>query len=224
MKKFLLSLLLILAPALAAAPATVPANPLERDLGHGLAYFRVHTLPADLPAATAPRGAVVLDLRYTRTESGATAALGDWLKSHGSTATPVFVLLNADTAPAVLAYFTSHDPVAGIVTIGGATSGYTPDITLKIHPSAERAAYDALEHGTPVESLLLDSTDKPRHDEASIAQERAAPADDSADSDSDIASPGEAAPIAPAAPRPVIDYALLRAVHLHRALLALRKL
>ena len=221
MKKFLLPLLLIVAPALAA---NAPAEPLERDLGHGLAYFRVHSLPADLPATAARRGAVVLDLRYTRGESGATAALGGWLKSHGSTTTPVFVLLNADTAPAVVAYFTSHDPVAGLVTLGGAASGYTPDIALKIHPAAERAAYDALEHGTPVESLLIDSPDKPRHDEASIAQERAAPADESTDADTDIANPGEAAPITPATPRPVIDYALLRAVHLHRALLALRKL
>jgi hypothetical protein len=219
MKKFILSLLLILATGLAAAPA----DRLERDLGHGLAYFRLHTLPADLPLATARRGAAILDLRYTRIEPGATAALGAWLKSHSSTATPVFVLLNAETDPAVLGYFTSHDPVAGLVTLGPARSGFVPDITLKISPAAERAAYDALEHGTLVETLLTDPANKPRHDEASIAQERAAAADDAAGPDTDLADSGESATPAPV-PAPVIDYTLLRAVHLHRALLALRKL
>jgi hypothetical protein len=224
MKKLFLFLLLLPASILAAAPAPAAAAPRERDLGHGLAYFRLRTLPTDLPAGPARHGATILDLRYTRTEAGATVAFGAWLRTHTSATTPVFVLLNAETAPVLVDYFNTHDPVAGLVTLGAAGSGFVPDIIVKVHPSAERTAYEALEHGATVESLLTDPTDKPRHDEASIAQERNAPADDSSDSDSDIAVPGDVAPIVAATPRPVIDYTLLRAVQLDRALLALRKL
>ena len=230
MKKFLVTFLLVVAPALIAAPAatataaSAPAGRLERDLGHGLTYFRLHALPADLPLATARRGVSILDLRYTHDEPGATLALGDWLKTHSSPTTPVLVLLNSDTAPDLLDWFNAHDPLPGVVTLGCVGSAFTPDIALRIHPAAERAAYDALEQGTPVEKLLVDPTDKPRHDEASIAQERNAAADSTADSDTDIANPGEPAPIVATAPRPVIDYALLRAVQLHHALVALRKL
>ena len=218
MKKLLL--LLVLASGFASAAS---AEQLSRDLGKGLVYCRVHALPADLPAATTKPGAVVLDLRYARGEAGGTAALGTWLKSRNAAA-PVFILLNADTAPAVLAYFTAHDPTAGQLTLGAASPGFTPDIALKISAAAERTAYDALEHGTPVDSLLTDPLDKPRHDEAAIAQERTAAADDATAPDTDLADPVDAATAAPAAPPAVIDYALLRAVHLHRALLALRKL
>ncbi len=216
MKKLLLLLALA---ASAAAPAA--AEQLARDLGKGLTYSRVHALPADLPAATGKPGAVVLDLRYARGEEGATAALGSWLKTR-SAAAPVFVLLNADTAPVVLAYFTAHDPGAGLVTLGVTSPVFSPDITLKISPTAERTAYEALEHGTPLATLLTDPSAKPRHDEAAIAQEHAAPADDAPTPDTDLAETPAAAP--PPPPPPVIDHVLLRAVHLHRAMLALRKL
>ena len=218
MKKTLL--LLALAAGFAA---TAAAEQLARDLGKGLTYSRVHALPADLPASTAKPGAIVLDLRYARGDHGATAALGSWLKSRNAAA-PVFVLLNADTAPVVLAYFTAHDPGAGLVTLGVTSPAFTPDITLKISPAAERTAYEALEHATPVETLLTDPSAKPRHDEAAIAQERDGPADDAASPDTDLADTPSAATAPPPPPPPVIDYVLLRAVHLHRALLALRKL
>lgn len=219
MKNILALLLLATAPCLAATPGR-----LERDLGQGLAYCRVHALPADLPAAAAKSGALVLDLRYARGDDDAASALGAWLKSRSSAATPVFVLVNAGTAPAVLAYFTAHEPPAGLVTLGAASPGFEPDLALKIPPAGERAAYDALEHGTPVETLLTETSAKPRHDEASIAQERTGSSDDSAAVDSDLPDPADAAAATPAAPPALIDFALLRAVHLHRALLALKKL
>jgi hypothetical protein len=217
MKKFLLLLTLALAFA-----SSAPAEPFARDLGKGLTYCRVHVLPADLPAASGPHGAVVLDLRYARVEAGATAALASWLKSR-SAAAPAFVLLNAETAPEVLAYFNSHEPTAGLVTLGADSPGFTPDLPLQISATAERTAYEALEHGTKVEKLLTDPADKPRHDEAAIAQERTTPADDPVAPDTDLADPA-AASAPPAPPPPVTDYVLLRAVHLHRSLVALRKL
>jgi hypothetical protein len=220
MKKLLFSLLLALAPPLAAAAA----GPLEHDLARGLAYVRVHTLPADLPTTPARRGATILDLRYTSAGPGATTALGDWLKSHCTAVSRVFVLVNADSAAGVLAYFNAHTPSAGLVTLGSPTRGFTPDIVITVSPAAERTAYDALEKGTPVAALLADPTVKLRHDEAAIALERTAPAGAATDADGDLADPADAAPPSPPAPPVVTDHVLLRAVQLHQALVALRKL
>ena len=219
MNKFLLSLLLATAANLCfAAPA-----PLARDLGHGLAYHRVHALPADLPAMSAKPGPLVLDLRYALGDDAAAAVLGAWLKTHCTAKTPVFVLVNGKTAPALLAYFAAIETPAGLITLGPISPGFEPDIALKLVPAAERVAYDALEHGTPLDSLLTDSSVKTRHDEASITQERTGAPGEPTIGDPDGAY-AEITPPSPAIPPPVIDYALLRAVHLHRALLALRKL
>jgi hypothetical protein len=212
-----------LLPFLLLVTVTAFAAPLERDLGQGLAYCRVHRLPADLPTAAAKPGVLVLDLRFARGDDGAATALGAWLKFRSSTASPVFVLLNADTAPAVLDYFADLAPSAGLITLGAAAPRVTPDIPVKIPPAAERAAYDALERGTPLETLLTDSSAKPRHDEAAIAQERSNPPDEPAPDGADSPD-GTPATVAPAAPPPVIDAVLQRAVYLHRSLLALRKL
>ena len=235
MKRFLLSLLLAAAANLCgAAPA-----PLVRQLGQGLAYLRVHVLPADLlsisaqpvplmldlrHASSAKPVPVVLDLRYATAADGAAPALGAWLKAHCSAKTPVFVLVNAETAPALLAYFAAVEAPAGLVTLGPISPRFEPDIALKLSPAAERVAYDALEHGTPLDSLLTDNSVKTRHDEASIAQERTGAAGEPTTGNDDGADAEETAAVSPATPPPVIDYALLRAVHLHRALLALRKL
>jgi len=217
MKPYFLALLVVLVPAVAVAAP----DRLEKDLGQGLAYCRVHALPADLPTAP-PRGALVLDLRFAHGDDNAATAFGAWLKLHATVATPVFVLINADTAPSALAYFAAHEPGPGLVTLGPRSSRLETDIVVKTSDRADRAAYEALEHGTALATLLTDPLVKARHDEASIAQERTGPAADEDDSDpSDSAS---AAPSAPAAPPPVIDYVLLRAVHLHRTLLALRHL
>jgi hypothetical protein len=212
MKVFFLLLTLAVAPTLPATPDRV-----ERDLGHGLAFWRVHVLPADLPTA-APAGALVLDLRYVRAGDDAPGALAAWFKTR-TTAAPLFVLLNADTAPAVLSYFASRPPTAGVITLGGISGQLEPDIALKIPAGTERAAYDALEQGTPLQTLLTDNSTKPRHDEASIAQDRNSPVDDTTDEDVALPAP----PVRPPPPT-MIDQALLRAVHLHRALLALRKM
>ena len=78
----------------------------------------------------------------------------------------------------------------------------------------ERRAYDALEAGASVNSLLADNPNKVRNDEASLSKDRLAEA--SADA-ADNALSGKRAP-------PPIDATLQRAVHLHRALAALKKI
>ena len=132
------------------------------------------------------------------------------------------MLLNAETASAILDYFSAHDPVAGLVTLGAAASDFAPDVALKFAPATERTAYDALETGTPIEALLTDPTAKIRHDEASIAQDSTVASDEAITPD--LTDPSDVAPPSPVFNPPVIDFVLLRAVHLHRTLIALRKL
>lgn len=205
------------------------AAPLTRDAGEGLTYHRVTTLPADLPTAESSRTQpTILDLRYVSGDTAAATALHAWLKFHAATRAPVFLLVNADTAPALLAPFADHRP-AGLLLIGPAASALKPDLVIKTTAVNERRAYDALFTGTPLATLLLDAPDKPRNDEASLMRDRLVdpttypqPADDISDDVADVP------PLAPAAnpksPPPLVDAALQRAVHLHRALKALKKL
>jgi hypothetical protein len=199
------------------------AAPLERDLGNGLIYYRSPNVPGDLPVTTpAARRCYVLDLRYAQGTAAAPAALATWLKSHATSRTPVFILANGDTSPVLLAFLARHDPSSGILTLGATADGFVPDIALKISPEAERRAYDALEKGTDTDSLLRENAAKVRNDEARLSREHLP---DSAveDSPPDNNTPSTDKNLPPK-PVPPVDAALQRAVHLHRALLALKKI
>lgn len=199
------------------------AAPLEHDLGAGLAYLRLHTLPADLASASAKPQPRVVDLRFTVVDENGASALDIWIRARAKPATPILVLANAETAPAlrpVLAALKSH---SGFVTLGAAAPDFSPDVALSVPLEAERTAYHALANGASLASLIAENTDKPRHDEAAIMRERTAPLEeDVADFELE-----EDAPSAPSAetspPAPPIDRALQRAIHLHRALLALKR-
>ena len=159
--------LLIFLPVAAAAPtaSTPPAAPFTRDLGEGLVYHRITTLPADLPTAEAARKQpCVLDLRFVRGDAAAGTALDAWLKFRATSRTPVLLLINAETAAPVLAPLAARLPSPGLVVIGTASPGLTPDLALKLAPAEERLAYDALAAGATVESVLNDSREKIRAD------------------------------------------------------------
>ena len=204
--------------------APLQAAPLERDLGQGLLYFRVHDLPADLPAAAPKSHPLVVDLRYTAATPTGASALAAWLKSRATPDWPVFVLLNSETSPALRAEFAAgHRPAAGVITIAPLSSALTPDITVDVAPAADRRAYDALAHGASVDSLVTENPDKPRHDEAELAQERTNPPPDSDDVDSLPPEPG-ATKDASSPPAPAVDRLLERAVQLDCGLLALHRI
>jgi hypothetical protein len=221
--------LLIFLPFLGFTTTSLHAAPLTRDLGEGLTYHRARTLPGDLPTDGPARPQpCVLDLRYTAGDAAAATAFHAWLKFHVSPRTPVLLLINADTAPVLLAPFAERRP-GGLVLIGPATAPLTPDIVVKLNTDTERNAYDALGGTTPAAALITDTLDKPRNDEARLMRDRGAdpttyprPADDASDDFSDAPSPAPAAK--PKAPPALLDVSLQRAVHLHRALKALRKL
>lgn len=210
---------LLLAVSLAAT--AFPA-PLTLDLGPGLAYARVHALPGDLPANGAMAGrAWVLDLRYVKDGGPAAAdALASWLAARCGPHTPVLLLANASTGRRLLAGLRGPGPVPYLVILGAAAPGFQPDVAVSIAPAAERRAYDALERGTPLDSLVAGSVDKPRNDEAMLEREHLP---DSALGDDSGPGQGDAAG-RPEPPPPLVDTALQRAVQLHRALVALKRL
>jgi hypothetical protein len=201
-----------------AIASTLTATPLERDLGQGLGYVRLHKLPADLPAGENNRGKpCVVDIRFATGEADAAMAFSAWLKFRATARAPIFVLANRDTSPALLAALTPHEPARGIVVVGMAAGHFTPDSAVAISAADERRAFDALADGTPVEVLLAENPGKVRVDETSLTKGRG---NDSPDTPSD--PPAETPPVK--ADGPPLDLALQRAVHLHRALLALKRI
>ncbi|MEO6568258.1 MAG: hypothetical protein ABIO94_05805 [Opitutaceae bacterium] len=214
------------------------AAPLERDLGGGLIYYRAKNIPADIPkAAPAPKRSAVLDVRYSQAEAAGVAALDTWLKTRASAATPVFVLANAATSPALLALLARHNPKDGILVLGAASPGFAPDIAINFSPDAERRAYDAFELNPDTNALLKDNPAKVRNDEARLSRDhvggagaegpvgnhsRPAPVSAPAPGPTGDSSPPEEKPSSP--PTPPIDSVLQRALHLHRALLALKRI
>jgi hypothetical protein len=212
MKRFIVVLFFLLLGSLPAAPAV----PVEHDLGSGLSYVRVHRLPADLPAKPSGRLApCVIDLRYVDAPEDAAAAFSAWLKFRASPRAPVFVLANAGTSVPLLKVLRESERGAGVVLVGVESDQFRPDVAVRSTAAEERRAYDAFEEGATLATLLADHPNKVRNDEASLTRER----------------PPEPLPEPPAAgsaggktTAPPIDATLQRAVHLHRALVALKKL
>jgi hypothetical protein len=189
--------------------------PLERDLGHGLVYVRVHEV-AELPTKTIPGRAppCILDLRYVNADANAATACLAWLKQRSTTRSPVFVLANSETSNALRKALFGAERASGVVVVGLPGRNFQPDVAVKTSAETERDAYNALEQGTPVAKLLTDNPGKVRNDEASLSKDRLAEA--AADA-ADDALTGKREP-------PPIDAALQRAVHLHRTLVALKKI
>lgn len=203
------------------AAAGLRAAPAPLDLGQGLAYLRLKSLPADLSAlpASLAQPALVLDLRFATAEAADAAALRNELAARADPRAPVFILFNAETSPALRQALAASAPLPGVVTLGPAEDGSAPDLALPVSPADDRRAYDALDHGTPVTALITEKIAKPRFDEAVLDEEHAkglAP---------DFPPPPDpTAKKTPEPPPPLIDAVLQRAVQLHRALLALGKI
>jgi hypothetical protein len=203
-------------PVHAAQTATNAAEGRERDLGRGLSYFRLHQLPADVPPPeTARVPACVVDLRYVRTDAAGAKAFQSWLANRATVTSPVFVLANGETDGALLEVSRAHAVATGVMWVGVASRNFRPDIAVQTTAADERRAYDAFEQGATMASLLTDNPGKIRYDETSLGKDRRAepPARPTAEG-----TPKEGEAIPP------IDAALQRAVHLHRALLALKKI
>jgi hypothetical protein len=195
-----------------AAPAAAPE---QHDLGRGLVYVRVRALPGDLPAQ--PEGKVpacVLDLRYMSAEADGATALLAWLKFRATPRAPVFALVNRETAAAVREPLTRLERKGAVLIVGIPGGDFQPDVPVAATAEAERRAFDALDQGVELTRLLTDNPGKVRNDEASLNR----------DAPSDPAEGTARVPAAVAPETPPIDATLQRALHLHRALEALKKL
>jgi hypothetical protein len=193
---------------LAGCAGAAHAATLVRDLGQGLWLYRVHELPADLPTPASPHPApCIVDLRYAKAGELDASVLRAWIKVNASARTPIFVLENSGTSAPLLASMARG--AAGLVVLAPESDQLRTDVAVKVTPGSDRSAYDALEKGAGVDSLLLDYPDKPRVDEAFLEKERLP----------DSESPEPAAD----KPRPLVDAMLQAAVHLHRGLVALKR-
>jgi hypothetical protein len=202
--KTLLALLLLATVSLKGA-STV------QDLGQGLVYFRVHTLPADLPGAAPAHNATAIDVRFAAADAAQASALGAWIKFNATVKTPVFVLMNASTSRALREAI--RGGTAGVIVIAPRLPPVASDVAVAVTLETDRQAFEALEHGTPVDALLHDYPDKPRVDEAYLDREHI-PDSEAPETASDTPPP----------PPPLVDAVLQRAVQLHRGLVALKQI
>lgn len=212
----------------AALTSPVLAAPITRDLGQGLVFYRVHEVPADLPAGAPTRKQpCVLDLRYTKAGDKAANTLDTWLKAWISPTAPLLILANGATDRELRSVLNQFEPEQGVMLIGVPARDFRPDLSVQSSAENERQAYDALEKGTALPALLSDNPDKIRNDEATLAKDRVPeiPVRDETAPQS-AADPGAAPASAESkiAARPPVDAALQRAVHMHRALVALKKI
>lgn len=211
---FLVLCSLLLAPSLATATELT-------DLGQGLSYLRIHSVAgseAALRKAVPGAGALVLDLRYATAGDGSPATLKAALAGR-SPNTPLFILISPATPPVL-------GPVIGAspaLTLGAAGSLPAPKVVVQTDVATDRRAYDALDAGTALEKLISGKIEKERFDEATLVQEFKNGNPDAAPvpaPDPTVPKPAGAPEKEPAAP--LVDRVLQRAVHLHRALLALK--
>lgn len=193
------------------------------DLGQGLGYLRVHALNADEKAVDEALGsgqALVLDLRGVIADKLNAKALGDALALRSSKE-PLFVLVGPLTAPDAAEVLAAAP--GRLVTLGVRESVPAPQVVVQQAAAIDTRAYEALESGLPLADLISGKIEKERYDEAALMN-------DFRNGNTEAEPPPAPDPTAPAAKdgkkaekAPVlIDRVLQRAVHLHRALLALK--
>jgi hypothetical protein len=233
-----LPLLLLALCSLLLAPCS-PATELT-DLGQGLSYLRIHSVAGSEVALrkTVPgAGALVLDLRYATADETAAGLLKASLAGRPANM-PLFVLVSPATPSALAAALAAP----GAVTLGAPGSMPAPKVIVQTDAAADRRAYDALDAGTELAKLVSGKIEKDRFDEATLVKEFKDGHEDAPPPPGPTDLPGNPAERGvsgtnpgPAAagngasasadkPTPVpTDRVLQRAIHLHRALLALRR-
>ena len=189
------------------------------DLGQGLSYLRIHSVAdsaTTLRQVVPNAGALVLDLRYATANDESAAALKSALADRAANA-PLFILVGPAT-PAALGPVISASPA---LTLGAPGSHPAPKVTVQTDAATDRRAYDALEAGTALDKLITGKIEKERFDEATLVQEfkNGNPEPEPPPTPDPTVAPTAGTPEKPA---PLTDRVLQRAVHLHRALLALK--
>lgn len=202
--KSLLSVLCLLCSVLCACAAELT------DLGQGLGYLRVHALDEALkPLAGA--NPLVLDLRRATATPDAITSFAAALSGH-VTGSPLFVLVGPDTPAGLTGVLKGK-----FVTLGIKGSRPEPQVVVEQTAAADSAACAALESGTALTQLISGKIEKERFDEATLVHEFKSGNHDAKPPEA-TPTPGKEAPATP-----LVDRVLQRAVHLHHALLALKR-
>ena len=231
-------LCLLLALVLSTLAPSVRATELT-DLGEGLSYLRVHAIDESAKGLTASlheREFLVLDLRHANTSTESADFLRTALGAR-STKQPVFILVGPATPTAIgkiLAAATGK-----CITLGVKETMPMPQVIVDQPADTDRLAYEALESGQPIAALISGKIGKDRFDEAELMKEfnsgntNAAPPpppDPTAKPVVPAKSPAAAKPPAsantgtePTKVEPLTDRILQRAVHIHRALAAIKQ-
>jgi hypothetical protein len=197
-------------------------TPLAVELRPDLSYLPVRNLTEATPclqATLAQPRAVVVDLRYASTDDAATTGLRSALGLHPA-GTPLYFLLSPATPPDVVVAV-NHTP-GTCFTLSRTSAKSSARIQVKTDPESDRRAYEALAAGAAPDTLISGKIEKERFDEATLVQEFN---NGNPDAEPPLApdptatkEPEEKAPAAP-----LVDRVLQRAVHLHQALIALRR-
>jgi len=187
-----------------------------QELSPGLGYLRIHSIVQEREAikeALHQSRPLVLDLRQTVDERDA----GETLRSEFNSQTTkplLYVLVSPATSVPVAGAIVAS--TTRLVTLGVKGSHPEPQVVVLQSADDDRKAYDALAAGTALADLISGKVDKERYDEASLVQEFKGGNHD--------ARPPEAVSAGNAtAPARLTDRVLQRAVHLHRALQALKR-
>jgi hypothetical protein len=179
------------------------------DLGHGLGYLRVQSLDEAIKSLGGTQ-ALVLDLRRTTTTPQSVSPFSTALATRPAAAR-TFVLIGPDTPAIVVRSLRGN-----VITLGPAGTRPEPQVVVAQTAGDDRRAFDALASGTPLADLITGKIAKERFDEASLVSEFKLGGVGAQPSESVPSSTSEAA-------ARLTDRVLQRAVHLHRALLALKR-
>jgi len=194
------------------------AEPAE--LAPDLAYLRVTNYATDsahIATALGADRALVLDLRYPPAEGAELFPLESLLNQRPTEAPRELIILISPQTPAPFAEALRTLP-AKTITLGVAGSQPQPGVVVAQAPETDRRAYEALSEEIPLASLISGKLDKERYDEASLVRDfrngTSTPPPTSPNSTPDQRG-DEKVPV-------LTDRVLQRALHLHRALYALR--
>ncbi len=196
-------------------PLVRAAEPLE--LTPGLRYLRIHSLTQSAIELTEALNlnkspALVLDLRYVADEKNAGRVINA-LNNHP--AKPVLYILVSPETPVEVAEVLTTTSTA-LVTLGIRGSKPQPEVVVDQSAANDRSAYNALDNGTSLESLLSGKIVKDHFDEAQLVKEFKSGNHD--------AHPPEGDPDSTAvAPVRITDRVLQRALHLYQAQQALKR-
>lgn len=208
------------APAAPVHPAPA-ARAFTHPLPGGPAYVRTRDW-GQWDVAAAPAEAIV-DLRGLGEATAEGAARLRTLLTTGSSGTLRLVLIDPATAGELRALVKAAS--GRIVTLGANLPPGAVDVAVATTPDLDRRAVAALDAGRAPHELLGTRLEKARYDESAMVRDHAKglpipeappePDEASADAKPETVPEGEAA---------LIDHVLERALHLHRALRAIRRI